>query len=417
MGFVEPVTFTWATKSDGGRRKQAARGTRWKARYRDTDGHARSRTFPTKSEAEGFAARTSADMQRGDYIDPDERRRRFSEWADIWWATTIKLRPTTRRGYWQLLHGHVLPYFGTKAMGSIDYIDVEQFIAAKLTEGLSAKKVRDAVSVVSLVMKCAVRANSRKDNPAADHQIRVPRRKLRPGDVPDMAEIERLVAHVRDPYKPAVWLMAFTGLRPSELCGLRVSSIDFTRRLVRVSETLLPVHRFGDSRYELVGGPPKTDAGDRDIPIPAWLCDDLAAMLAARGAKRGGGVAREDYLFVRPTGIPLHRDKFRENVIRPALRAAGLPETLRTYDIRHSHASLLIDQGANLLAVAQRMGHTDPAVTLRVYGHLFAGVQDDLTRRLDDLRRAGGSTPTGGQVISLERASADETKADRAERA
>ena len=140
MGFVEPVTFTWATKSDGGRRKQATRGTRWKARYRDTDGHARSRTFPTKSEAEGFAARTSADMQRGDYIDPDERRRRFSEWADIWWATTIKLRPTTRRGYWQLLHGHVLPYFGTKAMGSIDYIDVEQFIAAKLTEGLSAKR-------------------------------------------------------------------------------------------------------------------------------------------------------------------------------------------------------------------------------------------------------------------------------------
>jgi integrase len=71
-------------------------------------------------------------------------------------------------------------------------------------------------------------------------------------------------------------------------------------------------------------------------------------------------------------------------VIRPALRAAGLPETLRTYDIRHSHASLLIDQGANPLAVAQRMGHTDPAVTLRVYGHLFAGAQEELTNRLDN---------------------------------
>ena len=174
-------------------------------------------------------------------------------------------------------------------MGGIDHLDVEQFIAAKLVEGLSPKKVRDAVSVISLVMKCAVRANARKDNPAADHQIRVTRRKLRPGDVPDMADIERLVAHVPDPYKPAVWLLAYTGMRPSELCGLRVSSIDFVRRVVHVTETLMPVHRYGDWRYQLVGGPPKTHAGDRDIPIPAWLCDDLAAMLAARTSGRPGG--------------------------------------------------------------------------------------------------------------------------------
>jgi Phage integrase, N-terminal SAM-like domain len=208
VGFVEPVTFTWTTQSDGVRGKRPVRGTRWKARYRDRDGAARSRRFATKVEAQEVLSRTSADIQRGDYIDPIERRRKFSDWADTWWATTPKLRPATRRGYWQLLDGHVVPYFGARAMGSIDYLDVEQFIAAKLAEGLSPKKVRDAVSVVSLVMKCAVRANARKDNPAADHQIRVTRRKLRPGDVPDMADIERLVAHVPDPYKPAVWLLA-----------------------------------------------------------------------------------------------------------------------------------------------------------------------------------------------------------------
>src|SRR6202035_1440764 len=80
---------------------------------------------------------------------------------------------------------------------------------------------RDAVSVISLVMKCAIRGGGRRDNPAADHHIPVARRKLRPGDVPDMADIERLIAQVADPYKPAVWLLAYTGLRPSELCGLR----------------------------------------------------------------------------------------------------------------------------------------------------------------------------------------------------
>ena len=152
-------------------------------------------------------------------------------------------------------------------------------------------------------------------------------------------------------------------------------------------------------------GPPKTDAGDRDIPIPAWLCDDLAAMLAERSAGDPGSLGRSDYLFLRPTGLPLNLDKFRQDVIRPALRAAGLPESLRTYDIRHSHASLLIDQGANPLAVAQRMGHTDPAVTLRVYGHLFAGAQEELTERLDKLRRGSTQRPANNDVVELARVS------------
>lgn len=108
--------------------------------------------------------------------------------------------------------------------------------------------------------------------------IRVVRRKVRPGDVPDMAQMERLVMHIKDPYKPAVWLLAYTGIRPSELCGLRVRNIDFARKIVSVSETLMPVNRFEESDYGLFEGPTKTEAGDRDIPIPKWLCDDIATM-------------------------------------------------------------------------------------------------------------------------------------------
>ena len=64
-------------------------------------------------------------------------------------------------------------------------------------------------------------------------------------------------------------------------------------------------------------GPPKTDAGDRTIPIPQWLCEDLASMVAARDALR-----RDAYLFQTRYGNPLNRDDFREAVVRPALRAA-----------------------------------------------------------------------------------------------
>lgn len=374
---------------------------RYRARYRDLNGRSRSQSFATKGDARRFLDRNSADMQRGDWVDPTMRRTRFDDWASTWWDTTRKLRPSTRRGYHQLLNGHVLPHFAGCRLSEIDYLDVEQFIAAKLDSGLSAKKVRDAVSVLSMIMKCAVRANARKDNPAAGHHIDVPRRKLTSGEVLSMADVHRLVAAVPDPYKPAVWLMILTGIRPSELCGLRVGAVDFVRHVIHVHETLQPIHKFGDHPYTLVAGPTKTEAGDRRIPIPQWLTEQLAEMLADRSGVTGGPVDRADYLFVRPQGGPLQRDKFRQSVIRPALRAAGLPETLRTYDLRHSHASLLIDRGANVLAVAQRMGHSDPTVTLRVYGHLFDGVQEQLTAELDQLRRDTEASLGDGAIVNL----------------
>jgi integrase len=164
---------------------------------------------------------------------------------------------------------------------------------------------------------------------------------------------------------------------------------------------MMPVHKFGDEPYRMVEGPPKTDAGDRVIPIPEWLSTDLSALLAERA--EGREVDRDSYLFQTRYGNPLNRDHFREKVIRPALRAAGLPETIRTYDLRHSHASLLIDLGANPLAVAQRMGHSDPNVTLRVYGHLFEGTQAVLvlSEQLDALREATASGSSAAAIVPL----------------
>jgi integrase len=104
-------------------------------------------------------------------------------------------------------------------------------------------------------------------------------------------------------------------------------------------------------------------------------------------------------VFQTREGKPLNRDRFRAKVIRPALAEAGLPESIRTYDLRHSHASLLIDLGASPPAVAQRLGHTDPAMTLRVYGDLFDGVQEDLTQRLDALRESTAGSPNAAADV------------------
>jgi integrase len=214
-----------------------------------------------------------------------------------------------------------------------------------------------------------------------------------------MPELRQLVSHVREPYRAAVWLLVLTGMRPSELAGLRVRDLDLPRRRVTVSGSLVSVEAHGDVPADLSEGPPKTAAGHRSVPIPARLCDMLCETLAARAESRLP-LGPEERVFVGLSGRPLDTKWFRQGVMVPALRAAGLPERIRKYDLRHSHASLLIDQGANVVAVAQRLGHSDPAMTLRVYAHLFEGVQEQLTDALDALVRA--TEEPGSAVVPLE---------------
>jgi integrase len=132
-----------------------------------------------------------------------------------------------------------------------------------------------------------------------------------------------------------------------------------------------------------------------------WRATTTCTSVRSRNGSLEGDSNPDGWPFQTRHRNSLHRDHFRENVILPALRAAGLPEAIRTYDLRHSHASLLIDLCANPLAVAQRMGHSDAAFTLRVYGHLLDGVQAKLSEQLDALRVRTARSASPGKVVDL----------------
>src|SRR5450759_3502816 len=123
----------------------------WKARYRDANGRSRRQTFDRKQDAQNFLDDLSTDQRRGEWIDPRSRRDTFDHWADRWWKTTVKLRPTTRRGYHGVLERHVRPYFTGRKLVDIDYTHVEEFIADRLSVDLSPKYIRECVSVLSLI--------------------------------------------------------------------------------------------------------------------------------------------------------------------------------------------------------------------------------------------------------------------------
>ena len=375
MGFVEPTKFTWTSDSQSGTRtKKAARGTRWKARYTDPLGKDRRRTFERKIDAEKFLERIGTEMQSSEWIEPKATKSRFDDWADVWWKTTVKLAPSTRRGYEKMLRLYLHPQFDGRKINSIEWLEIELFATSMLEKDLSTKTVRETLSVLSLIMKTAMRARVIRENPAAGHTMPSRRKQTQ---ILDMPEIVGLVAHTEERYRPVVWLLVLAGLRASELCGLRVMDIDWHGNTLTVNEVQMWV------KGELVVKGPKTASGVRTIPLPAWLIADISSVLNARAALTGFAILSTDRLFTSPTGKPI-LDHTIWRIVNRAQQSAGLPR-FRPYDLRHSHASLLINIGAHPKAISERMGHTEIGVTMDVYGHLFKGAQGQLTQDLDDL--------------------------------
>jgi Phage integrase family len=115
------------------------------------------------------------------------------------------------------------------------------------------------------------------------------------------------------------------------------------------------------------------------VPLPRFLCEQLAAYLAERPH------GPEDLVFTAPQGGPLREQKFVAGIFKPAAVQAGLPHRLRFHDLRHTCASLLIAQGASVKAVQAQLGHASATVTLDRYGHLFP---DELQQLADRLQAA-----------------------------
>jgi integrase len=364
--------------------------------------------YSTRAQAQAALRQILGEIDSGHHIHPASRRSTVNDWADTWWKTVSKLEPNTQRGYWSTFQGHILPYFGNWPLAEISFTDVEVYIASKqepqpgIPDGYSAKQIQSMLTVLAGIMECARRSGPdapRHDNPARGHEMRVPKKRVRKNDMLSMEHVLIYISQVTPWYRPAVWTMILTGVRPAEMCGLLITDVDWEAGAIHIDRTHSPVPGYGSHERQMVEGPVKAD-GNRTIPIPEWLRDDLVKMLEARGIPRRkdgsfAWVPEGERLFMNKQGRPINRDTFQAKIIRPAIARAikvaeqsiTFPETFhRAYDLRHSSISLLISDGADILEIADRRGH-DPAVTLREYEHLQQGAQRGLTNRLDASRQ------------------------------
>ncbi len=181
-------------------------------------------------------------------------------------------------------------------------------------------------------------------------------------------EFQKFIDTVHD--KPASYTifmtMYYTGIREGELLALTPSDIDLDKKTLTVSKS------YQRLNGEDVITSPKTPKSNRTIPIPKGLCDCLREYM-----ERCFELRPSDRLFPYTKSFLYHE---MEN----GCKKAGV-KRIRVHDLRHSHASLLVEMGFSPLLIAERLGHEKVQTTMETYSHLYPNKQVEAARQLDGI--------------------------------
>lgn len=371
---------------------------RWQASYTDErtgERIAAPDTFTTKSDADLWLATIAADRSRGRLGDHRLSQRLFQEWADEW-LSGLHVKPKTLVSYESSLRNHVLPVFAGRPVGTITYRDAKQFVSGLAAKQLAPGTIGEARKVLRMVLQEALRADAIARNPADG--LRVPRGPRQEMVFLTSDQVFALAHAVANPPRPTrhpqlcwpaygllVRFAAFTGLRAGEIGALRIGRIDPDGRWVEVAESAEEVHG------QLVYGPPKTYARRR-VEIPGGLASELSQHLAERPN------ATDSFVFTAPDGGPLRHSNFYRRHYKPAVSRADLDPRTRFHDLRHTAAAMMIGQGAHLLVVKERLGHSSISVTADRYGHLYPSLSAALTSQLEDVYQDAAGRHHDGAV-------------------
>jgi integrase len=293
------------------------------------------------------------------------------------WRGKGDISPRTAQGYEDLIDGYIVPYIGTKLMQKLGTRELEDWHATLLTEGrrrrngdgeggVSARTVGHAQRVLSKALVEAMRHGLVTKNVCTLQ----PAPKLTTEEMVILTpqEVDALPAQLHGHEIEAEALLAlFCGLRRGEVLALREKSADLDEEVIHVRESLEETTE-GGLRFK----GPKSKAGIRDVKLPAIVTDALIEhrkrLLERRLMLGLGKLTGEDLLFPRWDGSPQSPDTFGRAWSR---LAKELSIKVSFHGLRHTHASMLIDHGVDVVTISKRLGHSSPAITLQVYAHLF----------------------------------------------
>jgi integrase len=344
------------------------RGKKTLVVWREPDGQRRSKSFPTSAAARTYKAEVELKLLGGTYVPESERKQLVGDYALQMVSTDLQLRESSRRTQEGWVCRHIVEDpIGMVQLGAVRPQDVRLLLGRMREQGLGDPTIQKVRMILGKVLNRAVREGIIGSNPVS--QVPAPKPARRQVRILSPQEVAEVSEAIEPRYGALVLLAAYGGLRIGELAALRVENLDLLRHRVTVVEAI-----SGDGSH-LETHDPKTDAGRRAVTLPGFVCEALAAHLAAYPAapdgrvfQTGGGRHVTSTMIRRPW--------------KAALRAVGLPQETHFHDLRHTSVALAIQQGAHPKEIQMRVGHANISTTMDTYGHLFEGTDDALAERM-----------------------------------
>ncbi len=380
----------------------------WVVDYTDVAGKRRLKTFDRKKDADAFAAKSTTEVSEGVHV-ADSASATVTAAAKLWIAsvTAAGLERSSIEDYQRTLRLHIEPIIGNLKLTALTTPRLRAFADELRASGRSVQMTRRTLTTLGtmladaqergLVVRNAVKEMRGRGGSGETRQEKRQKGRLKVGvDIPGREDIKALVGVLSGRWRPLILTAIFTGLRVSELRGLRWKDIDFDKREIRVHQR---ADRFNDI------GAPKSINGERTVPAPPIVMNSLREWKLAcprRATDKTGADGKPimvlEFAFPNGKGKVETLGNILKRGLHPAWIAAGItaetgevdaegapilaPAYTGMHCLRHWFASWCInrkEEGGLALppkVVQDRLGHATIKLTMDRYGHLFPSDDD-----------------------------------------
>lgn len=287
----------------------------------------------------------------------------FEEVANDYIVERAHLKPSTIRGYKEILKNYLLPEFGSISIDLINEKLIAKFQARLANSGLTAVRVNNIMGPLRYIMNVCRRRKLIAENP----MIGIDPLKEKQPDIDPLTteELALALSCLHSHYKPLFTCLAWTGARPNELFALRWDDVNFARSEIYIRK----------GRVRGKEGLPKTNSSKREVPMFSPVREVLLTL------KRNSPAHVDGYVFLTKKGQPI--DKHMDREWRMALRKAGVRHR-PSYQLRHTFASLCLQEaGIKPGEVAAYLGHSNLQTTYKHYARFIKGDSRESVNRIE----------------------------------